>query len=90
MGIALLKIKLMPTSPEVDLEEIKQKALKIVEEGKGTKCQFEEQPIAFGLKAVIVSFDIEESQELDPIEENLRKIENVNSAEVIDMRRAFG
>jgi len=38
----------------------------------------------------MVFFDIDESQEIDPIEEGLRKIENVNSVQVVDMRRAFG
>ena len=90
MGVALLKIKLMPTSPEVNLEEIKENAKKIVEKGKGRNPRFEEEPIAFGLKAVMVFFDIDESQELDTIEEELRKIKNVSSAEVTDMRRAFG
>ena len=90
MGTALLKYKIMPTSPEVNLEEIKEKAKKVVAEGKGKNCRFEEEPIAFGLKAVMVFFEIDESQELDPIEENLSKIKNVNSVQVVDMRRAFG
>ncbi len=90
MGTALIKIKLMPTSPEVDLEKIKTNAQIVVEEKGGKKCVFEEEPIAFGLTAVILFFEIDESQELEPIEENLKKIENVNSAQVIDMRRAFG
>jgi len=90
MGTTLLKIKLMPTSPEVNLEEVKEKAKIIVEEGKGRNCTFEEELIAFGLRALIVSFDIDEEQELEPIEEGLRKIKNINSAQVIDMRRAFG
>jgi elongation factor 1-beta len=90
MGTALLKIKIMPTSPEVDLEKIKISAKEIVESNKGKNISFEEQPIAFGLKAVILGFGIDESDELEPIENSLKKIENVNSSEVIDMRRAFG
>jgi len=90
MGIALIKIKLMPTSPNTNLEEIKNKAYLAIEENKGKNTMFAEEPIAFGLKAVIASFDIEEEDPLEPIEESLRKIESVNSAEVIDMRRAFG
>ena len=90
MGTALIKIKIMPTSPETNLEKIKEKAKSIIEENKGTKTVFNEEPIAFGLKAVIADFDLDEENPLDAIEENLRKIENVNSAEVIDMRRAFG
>jgi elongation factor 1-beta len=90
MGTALLRIKLMPSSPEVNLEEIKEKAKEIVEKGQGRNPKFEEELIAFGLKALIVSFDIDEEQELEPIEEGLKNIENINSAQVIDMRRAFG
>jgi len=90
MGTALLKIKLMPTSPEVNLEEIKENAKKVVEDNKGRNCRFEEEPIAFGLKAVMVFFDIDESTEMEPIEQGLEKIENVNSVQVVDMRRAFG
>ena len=90
MGIALVKIKIMPTSPEVNLEEIKNSAKTIIESNKGARTNFEEQPIAFGLKAVIAGFEIDEESPLEPIEENLKKIENVNSVQVIDMRRAFG
>jgi len=90
MGTTLLTIKIMPTSPEINLKEIKENAKKIVEQGKGKNTRFEEEPIAFGLKAVMVFFDIDESQELEPIEQGLRQMQNVSSAEVTDMRRAFG
>lgn len=91
MGITLIKIKMMPSSPEVNFEGVKLKAKEIVETNKGTRIEFEEQPIAFGLKALIVGFEQNEDDgELDPIEEGLRKIKDVSSAEVIDMRRAFG
>lgn len=90
MGIALITIKLMPTSPEVDLEKIKQNAEETIKQNQGNKIRFEEEPIAFGLKAVKAFFSISEDQELESIEEELRKIENINSVQVIDMRRAFG
>ncbi len=90
MGIALITIKLMPESPETDLEALKEKAKKALEEKKAKKISFEEEPIAFGLKAVKASFEIDESQELEPIEESLKSIEEVTSSQVIDMRRAFG
>jgi len=90
MGTALVKIKIMPTSPEVDLDVIREVAKDIVGKNKGTGTYFEEQPIAFGLKAVIVGFAIDENDELEPIEKALREMEDVSSAEVSDMRRAFG
>lgn len=90
MGIALITLKLMPSSLDVDLEELKEKAKEIIENKQGQKTRFEEEPIAFGLKAVLVFFEIDEEQELEPIEEELKKIENVQSVQVTDMRRAFG
>jgi elongation factor 1-beta len=90
MGIALITIKLMPESPETNLEALKEKAKKVLEEKQADKVSFEEEPIAFGLKAIKASFEIDESQELEPIEESLKSIEEVTSSQVIDMRRAFG
>jgi len=86
MGTMAVRVKLMPTSPDVALEEIKDRV------GKITNCptKFEEEPIAFGLKAIIASFGWSEDKELDSLEEELGKIENVNSVEIIDIRRAFG
>lgn len=90
MGTALVKIKIMPNSPDTDLEKIKDSAFLICEENKAKNMVFDEEPVAFGLKAVIAAFDIDESLPLEPIEQGFRKIENVSSAEVVDMRRAFG
>jgi len=90
MGTALITIKLMPASPEVDLEKLKADAQKTVESNKGKKVRFEEVPIAFGLKAIHTFFDLDEADELEPIENALEKVENVSSVEMIDMRRAFG
>ncbi len=84
-------MKLMPASLKENLEGIKEKAKAIIESNKGSRVAFEEEPIAFGLKALIVSFEQnEEDGNLDPIENALNGIEDVNSAEVVDMRRAFG
>jgi len=90
MGIAAVKIRIMPTSPEVDLERLKKTAKIIVERMGGKNCKFEEEPIAFGLKAIIAFFAWPEELELDSLEGFLNKIEEVSSLQVIDMRRALG
>jgi len=90
MGTALITLKLMPKTPEVDLEKLKADAKKVVEENKGKKVRFEEVPIAFGLKAIHLFFDLDESDELEPIENKLGEIEKMGSVTMIDMRRAFG
>ncbi len=90
MGIAAVKIKIMPSSPEVNLEKIKESAKNLVEKTGGKNCKFEEEPIAFGLNAIIAFFAWPEEQELEKLEEKLKKIDNINSIQVIDIRRAFG
>ena len=92
MGTALVKLKIMPDSPDANLEELKQKLEEEVKKDseEGMKITFEEQPIAFGLTAVIVGFALDESKQVDPIQERLTALEHVNSAEVEDFRRAFG
>ena len=79
MSVAAVKIKIMPSSPEANLQKSQIK-----------NPQFEVQPIAFGLKAVIVMFGWPEEKELDSLEEELRKIPNVSSVQIIDIRRAIG
>ena len=91
MGITLIRMKIMPTSPDADLEEIKEGSRTIIGKHKGNKIVFEEEAIAFGLKAIIVNFQQEEGDsEIEPIESKINKLLNVNSVEVVDIRRAFG
>lgn len=90
MALAALKIKIMPTSPEVDLEKIKH-AAKVEIEKLGAKLHSSEiEPIAFGLNALILTIAWPESKELESIEGALAKIDQVNSVEVVDFRRAIG
>jgi elongation factor 1-beta len=90
MGIAAVKIKILPTSTEVDLEKLKETVKVLVEEMGGKNCNLEEEPIAFGLEALIAFFAWPEEKELETLEEALNKLEEVSSIQVIDMRRAFG
>ena len=90
MGTALVKIKIMPETPKVNLKEIEKQAKEIAEKGEGKNPRTEIEPIAFGLNAVIIGFSLDESKSIDNIQNKLAKIPNVSSAEVIDFRRAFG
>ncbi|MDD5193566.1 MAG: elongation factor 1-beta [Candidatus Nanoarchaeia archaeon] len=90
MGKAILKIKIMPESPDSDLEKIEIKAKEVIEEENGTNLRFEIEPIAFGLNAVNVIFIRDESLDSDILTDKLKKIKQVNSAEIVDFRRAIG
>jgi len=87
VGINGAKYKLMPESPETDLEKIKVDAQKIVEEFGGTNKEYEIQPVAFGLKSIIVFFFYPDDKDPEQLENKFASIENVNSCELIDMRK---
>ena len=89
MGSMIIRMKIMPKAVETNLEEIKEKVKELIESFEGKGCVFEEEPIAFGLKALIVAFMLPESAEIDPVQEGIEKIQGVNSIEVIDLRRAL-
>ena len=92
MAKAIITFKLMPESPEVDLAPIKEKALGIAKEaGSIGEMQVKEEPIAFGLKAVlvIVMYEVEGS-DFDKIAIEMGKIEHVKSSEVAKMDLALG
>jgi len=90
MGIALVTIKIMPESPNVNLKEIEEKAKQITKEKGGEKSNTKTEPIAFGLNAIILNFALDESKSIDDIQDKIKEIPEVSSAEVIDFRRAFG
>lgn len=86
-GINGVKYKLMPESPNADLDAIEESAKKIVEEFGGKNKEYSIEPIAFGLKAVIVFFFYSDDKNIDVMEEKLSKIKDVASAQLIDMRK---
>ena len=91
MAKVYIKLKVMPISPEIDLEIIKVQAQEKVEAFEGKVHSVDVEPVAFGLKALVFTFMMDESKgATDPLEEDIKKIEGVNSADVIDVRRAFG
>ena len=86
-GINGAKYKLMPTSPEVNLKKIEEDAKKIVEEFGGNNKEYSIEPIAFGLKAVIVFFFYPDDKSTEELMDKFQGIKNVSSAELIDMRK---
>jgi elongation factor 1-beta len=91
MAQVIITIKLMPASPEVDLKKVEENAVKEIKAFGGNIGKIEHEPIAFGLKAVLISFFSDESKSnLDPLEDALKKIKDVESVETIEVRRALG
>lgn len=90
MGFTAVQMKIMPNSPEANLQEIEKKAEEIINSMHKTQVKIEEEPIAFGLKAIILSFAWNDEIDTEKLEAALQKIENVSSVETLDIRKAFG
>ncbi|MCH8003442.1 MAG: elongation factor 1-beta [Nanoarchaeota archaeon] len=92
MAQIVATIKIMPESPETDLSLIQNKAEEEIKKFAGdTEIKAEQEPIAFGLKALKIIFVMDESKgSIETLEESIKKIDGVNSVEVVDVRRAIG
>jgi len=92
MARVIVTLRIMQSSPEVDLREIEKQALKMIEKFAGDlQYKSEQQPVAFGLKALMLTFVMDEAKgSTDELESRITGIEGVNSVEVVDVRRAVG
>ena len=87
MGEVAVQIKVMPQSPEVDLEQLKRK-IELVLPNDARLYSFDIQPIAFGLKALLVTVivgDVEGGT--DSTEEALSRVDGVESIQLVTTTR---
>ena len=76
MADAIITIKIMPENPEVNLEEISVKAKELIAKNGGEVGKEEIEPIAFGLKALILIYVVDEALGgTDAVEADLRSEE---------------
>ncbi len=91
MATAGIQFKIMPEGVETDLEKLKADIKAKVESFEsGVFSEAKEEPIAFGLKALIVTIALSEDEESEAVEKALAEIEDVSSVELIDYRRVVG
>ncbi len=88
MGRVVASFKVFPEDVDVSLEEIK-KRIKENLPPEASIHKFEEEPIAFGLKAIIAHIILPEdvSGEMDKIENILSRIEKVSQVQFLMVRR---
>ena len=90
MSIVAIITRIMPDSPESDLELIEKETTRILK-GKGARnISFTEEDVAFGLRAILAKFAWPEEKDTEIIEVSLASIEGVSSAKIEDYHRAFG
>ena len=87
MGEVAAKIKIMPSGMDVDLKKLKGSLEKVIPKGARLHA-FTEEPVAFGLKALVAVIkvgDIEGGTE--KVEEAFSKVDGVESVSVVELGR---
>jgi translation elongation factor aEF-1 beta len=88
MANVLVSMKIFPNDITVDLNQLRQQIEKSLPKDSSVR-KFAEEPIAFGLNALIAHILIpeDESDTLEKIEDAIRKIEGVSNIETFMMQR---
>lgn len=86
MGEVAVTLKVMPESPEVDLEALKESIKSVVDEKEFERI--EEEPIGFGLVALIVTVVVDDGEGGSEAAENaIADLSDVATVEVTHMTR---
>jgi len=88
MARVLASIKIFPNDANIDLNALKAKIQSSLPPGS-TVQKFEEEPVAFGLIALIAYVVLPEDAagQMDKVEEAIRSVEQVSQIEVLRMGR---
>ena len=87
MGEVVAQIKIMPNGPDVDLKGLSARIeSEVAQYGRVHSCEV--QPIAFGLKALLITVIVEdEAGGTELVEASLSVIEEVESVQVVAVTR---
>ena len=92
MANIIITFRIMPESPDVNLNDLETKIMKeIIKFAGKTETKKEIELVAFGLKALKITFVMDENKgSTEKLENKISKIKGINSVEVVDVRRAIG
>lgn len=88
MAKVLVSVKLFPSEPDINMTQLRYKVTKSLE-GRASVYKFEEEPIAFGLVALIAHVMLPEDAggQMQDVEDRLRNVEGINEVQVLVSRR---
>ena len=91
MARVIITFKIMPNSPDIELEPIRIQAEEKVKAFGAEVMKHDIEPIAFGLKAIQLTINADEDKgSTDDLEADITSIDGVQSCEVSQISRALG
>ncbi len=88
MARVMVSLKIFPSDIVADMNGLKEQVTKSLE-GKATIFKFDEEPVAFGLVALVahILMPEEASGVMDEVERRLKSINGISQVEVLVSRR---
>ena len=91
MTKVVITLNIMPSNTEVNIDLLEKSVSEEIAKFGGEVGKVEREQIGFGLELIKIIFIWEEEKGgTDALEESVRKMGNVSSAEVSDVRRGIG
>jgi len=91
MADVIVKLKIMPTGVDIDLDALASTCKEKITSAGGMVHKIETEDVAFGLKAIIITFLGDEKKiNTEKIEADINSLPEVSSTDIVDVRRAFG
>ncbi len=88
MGEVAAKMKVMPETIETDLNELKEQLRAAVPEGVEVYGEIIEEPVAFGLKALIITIIVGDQEGgTEAIEEAFAKVPGAENVQILELGR---
>lgn len=91
MAKVIISLKIMPSGIETNLDSVSEEANKLITAFGGKVGKTEKEPVAFGLNALKIMFIMDEQKgSTQSLEDDIAKLDGVNSVDVTDVRRTIG
>lgn len=88
MGEVAAKMKVMPESIDTDLNGLKEKLAAAVPKGSEIYGEIVEEPVAFGLKALIITVVVGDQEGgTEAVEEAFAKVEGAENIQILELGR---
>jgi elongation factor 1-beta len=91
MATIVVTMRIMPDAPDTDLDAVTSAATEKIAAFGGTVGKTDQEPVAFGLKAIVLMFTMDEAKgSTDALETQISSMGQVASVQITDVRRTIG
>jgi elongation factor 1-beta len=87
MAKVVITMKILPDSPERNLDEIRKAAEEKIKGEGGSLYKEAIEPIAFGISAAVITFIMDEDKGSEAVLEAVKSIEGTGDVQITDMTR---